>query len=121
MQLDSESALNNPLALVFTGDWSSRSPWEDGDWWTNVAPAVNHLKNLNIHKYTSSSEMNPRELADVVAKPFSMIFEKSWQSAEVPGKWKKWANITPIFKKGRKDDPGYYQGKVLSDQINGFL
>jgi len=40
----------------------------------------------------------------MVPKPFS-VFEKSWLSGNVPGIWKK-QNITPIFKKSRKEDPG---------------
>jgi len=37
-----------------------------------------------------------KEMAVVVAKPLSIIFEKSWQSGEVPGDWKKGTNH-PIF------------------------
>jgi len=41
-----------------------------------------------------------RELADVIAKPLSFIFERSRRTGEVPKDWRK-AIVTPVFKKGR--------------------
>ncbi|KFP23048.1 hypothetical protein Z169_13322, partial [Egretta garzetta] len=74
-----------------------------------------HLRNLNAHKSMGPDEMHPRvlrELADVVTKPLSMIFEKPWQSGEVPGHWKR-ETLVPLFKKGRKEDPGNYRPPSL--------
>ena len=71
--------------------------------------------------------MHPRvliELEDVIAEPLSIIFERSWRTGEVPEDWRK-ANVTSLFKKGRKEDPGNYrpvnltsiQGKAMEQLI----
>ncbi|TRZ07386.1 hypothetical protein HGM15179_019724 [Zosterops borbonicus] len=54
-----------------------------------------------------------RELADELAKPLSIIYRQSWLTGEGPDDWKM-ANVMPIHKKGRKEDPGNYRPVSLT-------
>ncbi|KAJ7415475.1 hypothetical protein WISP_78103 [Willisornis vidua] len=52
-----------------------------------------------------------KQLTEVIAKHL-LIFEWSWESGEVPADWKL-ANVAPIFKMGKKEDPGNYRSVSL--------
>lgn len=49
-----------------------------------------------------------KELANVIERQLTVIFESRWQSGAVPDHLEK-ANITPTFKKGKKAASGNYR------------
>jgi len=55
-----------------------------------------------------------REQAEVIAELLSIIFERSWRMGEVSEDWRI-GNDAPVFKKGKKDDPGNYMPVSFTD------
>lgn len=76
----------------------------------------NHLVKRDIQKPMGPDGIHPSvlsELVGIIARPLSIIFERSRQSGEVPEDLKT-ASVTPIFKNGRKEDPGNYSPVSLT-------
>lgn len=69
------------------------------------------LSNLNIRKSTGADKVHPhvlRECASSLSIPLSSILRQSYNTSSLPEHWLK-ANVTPIFKKGKRSDPLNYR------------
>jgi len=118
--VEKAEVFNDFFASVFNSMCSSHTAqFAEGkgrDWEKEELPTVEDqvrdcLRNLKVHKSMEPDEMHPwvlREPVDEVARPLSIIFERSWRSGEVPTDWRR-GNINPTFKKGKKEDPGSYR------------
>ncbi|KAK4832759.1 hypothetical protein QYF61_025288 [Mycteria americana] len=85
------------------------------------------LHHLDTHKSMGPDGIHPRvlrELVEVLTKALSILYQQSWLTGEVPADWRL-ANVTPIYKKGQKEDLGNYRpvsltsvpGKVMEQII----
>ncbi len=69
------------------------------------------LEKLNMHKASGPDEIGPRifkQLATTITPILIDIYKQSYETGEVPLDWRR-ANVTPIFKKGRKNDASNYR------------
>ncbi|CAM4584956.1 unnamed protein product [Lepidochelys kempii] len=121
--VEKANVLNAFFASNFTKKVSSQTAalgntaWGGGDQPSVKNEVVqDYLEKLDEHKSMGPDALHPRvlkELVDVIAEPLAIIFENSWQVGEVPDDWRM-DNVVPIFKKGKKEDPGNYRPVSLT-------
>ena len=78
-----------------------------------------YLEGLDVSKSAGPDDLHPRvlrELAGVIVEPLARLFEDSWCSGQVPEDWKR-VNVVPIFKKGRREEPGNYRPVSLTSLL----
>ena len=77
------------------------------------------LEKLNKYKSSGPDNIHPhvlREAASSICIPLSMIYEDSLEVGETPENWRT-ANVTPIFKKGDRNNPDNYRPISLTSQV----
>ncbi|CAM4651613.1 unnamed protein product, partial [Lepidochelys olivacea] len=84
-----------------------------------ISEVEEKLKQFNGTKSGGPDNLHPRilkELAHEIASPLARFFNESVNSGVVPYDWRI-ANIVPIFKKGKKCDPGNYRPVSLTSVV----
>jgi exonuclease III len=124
---DKAKVLNNYFTSVFTADNDQQLPvflerhFDHTISTAEITPdeVKKKLQHLKPNKSPGPDHHHPhvfKEAADSLAKPLSIIFNKSLNESTLPGNWKQ-ANISPIFKKGDKNLPSNYRPVSLTSIV----
>jgi len=121
--VDKAEALSAHYKKVFTRE--DTPPPEGFEDRTDKVITAHLFTNEEVHKMLSKQKKDkaagpdaifPRFLlegVDQLSKPLCTIFNRSLQDGKLPNDWKL-ANVSPIFKKGKKEDPANYRPVSLT-------
>ena len=121
---DMSEVLNEFFASTFTREQADMVPEPAEKNFTSELKNVSFtpyqvkrkIRDLKQHSAPGTDGIGPqllKRLQDVLAEPLAAVMNKSMIGGEVPADWKT-ANVTPIFKKGGRDDPGNYRPVSLT-------
>ena len=113
------STLNKYFSSVYTKEDTKRIPTCENHAVRTPCPRIQLSRNdvyrelqaLNPTKSAGPDNLYPivlKETASTIAGPLLRIFQLSLDTGEVPAAWQR-ANVTPIFKKGNRKEPGNYR------------
>ena len=81
------------------------------------------LSNLNVYKSPGPDGQHPRflyETRNEIAYPLKLIFDCSFKTKMLPLEWRS-ANISSIFKKGKKSEVGNYRPVSLTRIVSKLM
>ncbi|MCP4268390.1 MAG: hypothetical protein GY777_22910, partial [Candidatus Brocadiaceae bacterium] len=123
------SILNKFFASVFTIESTHEIPQaqrleiEEANYLRNIefneGDVLQIINKTKINKTPGPDKIAPKilkEVKDGIVKPLTLYFNKSINMGKVPEAWKL-ANVTPIFKKGCKSQPGNYRPISLTSVV----
>ena len=124
-------ALNHQFCSVFTNEDKSTITDQNAE---PTQPTISSLKiseekvkkkllKMRTDKSAGPDGVHPlilKNLAEILAKPLTLIFNNSLETGEVPTVWKQ-GTVTAIFKKGDKSNPANYRAITLTSIICKLL
>jgi len=85
----------------------------------SITDIVLRLNKLNVNKSSGPDGIHPRllhETRNEIVNPLKLIFECSFKTKKLPLDWRV-ANISAIFKKGKKSEVGNYRPVSLTSVV----
>ena len=81
-----------------------------------VRDAIDELKEYSAPGPDNIPPKVIKELKEELIVPLTILFRKSLENGKIPDDWRE-ANVTPLFKKGKKTDPGNYRPVSLTNVV----
>ena len=81
-----------------------------------VEEAIGHLREYSAPGPDKVANKLIIELKNELAYPLAVLFRKSINESRMPDDWRL-SNVTPVYKKGSKSDPGNYRPVSLTSNV----